>query len=251
MRDRGAHRRGLPRQVEVARVEAASFDEPVPVVDGEDAAPQGEKVLLAHRREGAVDVYARETQRVGQRGLREREPVAVVGRQADRREPQVQLANEMGGPLVGGAPAQADKPGTLDPGIDQQGAPERGGEVGEGGGERAQALVRDQRDRGLGHSREAVFADGEVQVLQVGDIAQQVKGEDLPPARIEQPIAAELTVEDEAALRGCLARGHDVAPGPDDSQARWEILDGLLLGLREVGEARERAHKSGHRVKRF
>src|SRR5215218_8516535 len=95
---------GLFPQVQVRGVELACFSEALPVQHLVRARLQGDQPLAPEVLQGAVHMYGRDAQRITEFGLRERQPVGMSVRQADRPQAHVKLTQKMGDAPVSFAP---------------------------------------------------------------------------------------------------------------------------------------------------
>ena len=137
----------------------------------------------------------------------------MVFSEPDRSVTHEQLAQHVSDPPVRGAAADAHHPLTKHGGVDQCVAPERIGNGGKVGAETEQASVRNKRDPGRNEGAQTVIHDFEVEALQVGNVAGNMKRHDLPPPAREELVTADKAVKDKAARGGPLSVADDILVG--------------------------------------
>src|SRR5215213_5522282 len=82
-------------QVKVSGVELACLSEPVPVQHRDRAVPQGDQSITPEVLQGPVHMHGRETQRITEFSLGERERICITVRQAHGLEAHVKLTQEV------------------------------------------------------------------------------------------------------------------------------------------------------------
>src|SRR3954471_21806068 len=84
-----------------------------------------------------------------------------------------------------------------------------------------------------------------MEALEVGDVAADVKRQDLPLAGLGHLVAVDEAVENEAARGGALTLTNDVLIGFESFDRPAEALEGVLLGIRENDLALQFANERG------
>src|SRR5215207_2001572 len=112
-------------QVEVSGIELACLFEPVPVQHRDRAVSQGDQSVTPKLLQGPVHVHGRETQRITEFSLGDRELVSITARQTHGLEAHVEFAQEVGHPPVSLAPTQIEYPFPEYRRVNQGVAPER------------------------------------------------------------------------------------------------------------------------------
>src|SRR3954451_23365865 len=133
----------LLAQVEVCGIELTCLCEPLPVQHRDRAVSQGDQPLAPEVLQGPVHMHGRETQRIPEFSLGERELISITVRQPHGLEAHVELAQEVGHPPVSLAPAQIEDPLPEHRRVDQGVAPERVANTRTAPDKIANGLVRD------------------------------------------------------------------------------------------------------------
>src|SRR3954451_2070280 len=188
----------LLAQVEVCGIELASLSEPVPVQHRDRAVSQGDQPITPEVLQGPVHMHGRETQRITEFRLGQRELIYITVRQPHGFEAHVQLAQEVGHPPVSLAPTQIEDPLAEHRPIDQGLAPERVANTRTAPDKIANGLVRDVHHLARGQRTEAVVHHVQMQALQVGNVAGDVKRENLALAFFGQLVAVGGSFQDQA-----------------------------------------------------
>jgi hypothetical protein len=147
-------------------------------------------------------MHGREAEGVAELGLRERHRESLAVGQADRVELRVQLAEEVRDALVSLPAAKARHPLSENGRLDERVAPEHVADARVRADEGANRLVRDERDLARDARRQRVVHDLDVEALQIGDVAGDMEGEDLPLSAGQDLVAAREAFDDDAALDG-------------------------------------------------
>src|SRR5947209_4407778 len=97
--------------------------------------------------------------------------------------------------------------------------------------------MRDERSAARDEGPETVVHHLQVEALQVEDVAGDVQRQDLPLAVWQHLVAAEESLDDETALARPVAFAQDIHIGRYLSQRHRQVQNGLLLLLRQRGDA--------------
>src|SRR5688572_12066080 len=104
--------------MQVTRIEGSALPETRPIEDAYFLILPGEQTLGAQLLKGTVDVHGRESQRLAQFHLRDRQRESIIVNKVRDRKARVQFADEVS-ELLGSCAARGDEPLAMDGAVDE------------------------------------------------------------------------------------------------------------------------------------
>ena len=234
-------------QVQVGRVEPGEGDGRGRVGKADAPALVGNHAARAQRLQHAVGVDRGDAQRVGQLLLRQREREAVVVRQPHRREPRVELAEEVDHLPVGPEPPLDGEPLAQDALVHQGRPPQRARDGRELDQHGLDLLVGDGDDLALGDGGHGVIHGAQDLHMHVAHVARQHEAHDRALPVGQDLVAAGVAGHQDPEMRRILALDHEVGARRHLHGGRDEGVEPLAVGrVERHGVRQPRDHRIVH-----
>ncbi len=177
----------------------------------------------------------REAERVSEFGLGDRQGEAVAVREPDGVQTGVQLADEVGDPLLGLAPSVVEEPLAQDGLVDERHPPE-GPLDRRSCPELQDAVTWDVHDHRGRHGRDGVVHLVQDEHVHVAEVARDEERDDLPVAVLQELVAAGEAFDHEPDVGRGLALHDDVLVGRHLAGSPDDVVEQALVVVRKRTE---------------